>query len=114
MVAVYKVKRDSLVSYGDIGKFDNENCDVYNSNIVNITRHGNKGVISKILPDYMMPHTETGEVVHIIFNTLGPYNRLNTSQLFEQSINFITNRIVERMKTLTRMADKEKLVYWKF
>ena len=61
-------------------------------------RHGNKGVISKILPDYMMPHLENGEVVHIIFNTLGVFNRLNIFQLYEQSINFITERIVEKFK----------------
>lgn len=59
-------------------------------------RYGNKGVISKIYPDYLMPHLENGEVVHIIFNTLGVFNRLNIFQLYEQSINFITERIVER------------------
>ena len=61
-------------------------------------RYGNKGVISKIEPDYLMPHLENGEIVHIVFNTLGVYNRLNIFQLYEQSITFITNRIVERFR----------------
>ena len=43
-----------------------------------------------------MPHLETGEVVHIIFNTLGVFNRLNIFQLYEQSINFITERAVHK------------------
>ena len=59
-------------------------------------RHGNKGVVSRIVPDHLMPHLENGEIVHIIFNTLGVFNRLNIFQLYEQSINFITERIVER------------------
>lgn len=74
-------------------------------------RHGNKGVISKILPDYLMPHTETGEIVHIIFNSLGAYNRLTISPLFEQSITFITSRVVNRMKTMTNIKDKEDLLF---
>ena len=59
-------------------------------------RYGNKGVCGLVMPDHLMPHLETGEIVHIVFNTLGVYNRLNIFQLFEQSINFVTNRVVEK------------------
>lgn len=75
-------------------------------------RHGNKGVVSKVLPDYMMPHLETGEVVHIIFNTLGVYNRLNFFQLYEQSINFITERTVhEFIDKDMSVKDMERILF---
>lgn len=76
------------------------------------TRYGNKGVISRIVPDYLMPHLENGEIVHIIFNTLGVYNRLNIFQLYEQSINFITERIVERfINEDMKVSDMEKIFF---
>lgn len=43
-----------------------------------------------------MPTLETGEPVEILFNTLGVINRLNSMQLYEQSVTFIGNRIMER------------------
>lgn len=73
-------------------------------------RYGNKGVISRILPDDEMPVLETGEPVDIIFNTLGVINRLNSQQLFEQSITFICNRVRERMRTLDSLDEKEELL----
>ena len=58
-----------------------------------------------------MPHLETGEIVHIVFNTLGVYNRLNIFQLFEQSINFITNRVVEHFREEgVTLKDKEDIL----
>jgi len=42
---------------------------------VNTTRYGNKGVISKILPDDEMPFLETGERVDLLFNSLSVINR---------------------------------------
>jgi len=46
-------------------------------------RHGNKGVISKILPDEEMPKTEDGRVIDIIFGNLSIISRMNVGQLFE-------------------------------
>lgn len=46
-------------------------------------RHGNKGVISKILPDDEMPHMPDGTPVEVILNPLGVYNRMNIGQLLE-------------------------------
>lgn len=80
-------------------------------------RYGNKGVISKILPDDQMPYLETGERVDVIFNTLGVINRLNSFQLYEQSINFICNRVVEKLSTIKDLSEKEKLLFrliWHF
>jgi DNA-directed RNA polymerase subunit beta len=46
-------------------------------------RHGNKGVISVILPEEDMPYTEDGEPIDIIFNPLGVPSRMNVGQLLE-------------------------------
>lgn len=80
-------------------------------------RYGNKGVISKVVPDDEMPFLETGKRVDILFNTLGVINRLNSMQLYEASINFICNRVRERMKELPSNTEKEKLllrIIWYF
>ena len=61
-------------------------------------RYGNKGVISRVCDDEDMPILENGKRVDIIFNSLGVINRLNSQQIFEQSITFITSRTVERMR----------------
>ena len=72
---------------------------------------GNKGVISKILPDDEMPVLENGRVVDVQFNCLGVINRLNSFQLFEQSINFIMNRTIDRIKTLETNDQRAALVF---
>jgi hypothetical protein len=76
-------------------------------------RYGNKGVISTIVPDEEMPTLDNGRHVDVVFNTLGVINRLNSAQLFEISINFMSDRIVEKMKTLKTRKEREKLL-WKY
>lgn len=46
-------------------------------------RHGNKGVISNVLPEVDMPYTEDGRRVDIILTPLGIPSRMNISQLFD-------------------------------
>ena len=46
-------------------------------------RHGNKGVIARILPVEDMPFTEDGTPVDIVLNPLGVPSRMNVGQLFE-------------------------------
>lgn len=46
-------------------------------------RHGNKGVIARILPVEDMPFTEDGTPIDIILNPLGIPSRMNIGQLFE-------------------------------
>ncbi|HVU59778.1 MAG TPA: DNA-directed RNA polymerase subunit beta [Candidatus Saccharimonadales bacterium] len=46
-------------------------------------RHGNKGVIARILPVEDMPFTEDGTPVDIVLNPLGVPSRMNLGQLFE-------------------------------
>lgn len=46
-------------------------------------RHGNKGVISKILPEEDMPYTEDGRPVDVILTPLGVPSRMNLGQILE-------------------------------
>ncbi|MDP1880631.1 MAG: DNA-directed RNA polymerase subunit beta [Parachlamydiaceae bacterium] len=46
-------------------------------------RHGNKGVVSKIVPEADMPYLATGQPIEIILNPLGVPSRMNMGQLFE-------------------------------
>ncbi len=46
-------------------------------------RHGNKGVISRILPVEDMPHLEDGTPVEIVLNPLGVPSRMNVGQILE-------------------------------
>ncbi len=46
-------------------------------------RHGNKGVVSKILPPEDMPYLEDGTPVDLVFNPLGVPSRMNLGQILE-------------------------------
>jgi DNA-directed RNA polymerase subunit beta len=46
-------------------------------------RHGNKGVISRILPMEDMPHLEDGQPVDVVLNPLGVPSRMNVGQILE-------------------------------
>jgi DNA-directed RNA polymerase subunit beta len=51
-------------------------------------RHGNKGVISKILPVEDMPYTADGQAVDIILNPLGVPSRMNVGQVLEAHLGY--------------------------
>lgn len=46
-------------------------------------RHGNKGIISKILPEYDMPYLPDGTAIDIVLNPLGVPSRMNVGQILE-------------------------------
>ena len=71
----------------------------------------NKGVISDIRPDDEMPFLANGKRVDVMANALGIVNRTNPSQLYELSTNFVTDRVVEKMRTMTKMSEKEALLF---
>ncbi|QHN85970.1 DNA-directed RNA polymerase subunit beta [Arachis hypogaea] len=45
-------------------------------------RHGNKGIVSKILPRQDMPYLQNGRPVDMVFNPLGVPSRMNVGQIF--------------------------------
>ena len=74
-------------------------------------RHGNKGVVVKIVPDEDMPITEDKRRVGAIFNTLGVINRLNSFQLIEKTINSMTYCLVKKLRTIDNFDEKFELVH---
>ena len=59
------------------------NLDTLLSEINLAGRHGNKGVISKILPEVDMPHLADGTPVDIIISPISVLARMNLGQLLE-------------------------------
>jgi len=55
-------------------------------------RHGNKGVISKILPEWDMPYLEDGTPVDVILSPLSILSRMNLGQLFENLLGLIAEK----------------------
>ncbi|OJU81663.1 MAG: DNA-directed RNA polymerase subunit beta [Chlamydia sp. 32-24] len=51
-------------------------------------RHGNKGVVSKIVPEADMPYLSNGQPIEVILNPLGVPSRMNIGQLFETHLGF--------------------------
>ncbi len=56
-------------------------------------RHGNKGVISLILPEEDMPYLANGEPVDILLNPLGVPSRMNLGQILEMHLGYAANEL---------------------
>jgi len=56
-------------------------------------RHGNKGVISKILPEEDMPFLEDGRPVDMVLNPLGVPSRMNVGQLLEMHLGWAAKKL---------------------
>ncbi|MFW6138647.1 MAG: DNA-directed RNA polymerase subunit beta [Spirochaetota bacterium] len=55
-------------------------------------RHGNKGVIARVLPEEDMPFLEDGTPVEIVLNPLGVPSRMNLGQILETSLGWAANK----------------------
>jgi DNA-directed RNA polymerase subunit beta' len=55
-------------------------------------RHGNKGIITKILPDHEMPHTADKKPLHILLNPSGVPTRINPGQMLETAASKIAEK----------------------
>jgi DNA-directed RNA polymerase subunit beta len=62
-------------------------------------RHGNKGVVSKIMADEDMPYLEDGTAVDIVLNPLGVPSRMNVGQILETHLGLAANRLGTRFNT---------------
>tara|TARA_B100001964_G_scaffold238409_1_gene303871 strand:- start:8712 stop:12794 length:4083 start_codon:yes stop_codon:yes gene_type:complete len=63
-------------------------------------RHGNKGVVSKIVPVEDMPYQENGKPVDIVLNPLGVPSRMNVGQILETHLGWSCTELGETLKTL--------------
>ncbi|HHT9129724.1 MAG TPA: DNA-directed RNA polymerase subunit beta [Candidatus Brocadiaceae bacterium] len=62
-------------------------------------RHGNKGVISKILPEEDMPFLADGTRVEMLLNPLGVPSRMNVGQILETHLGWAANKMGFRVVT---------------
>ena len=62
-------------------------------------RHGNKGVVARILPQADMPFMENGEPVDVILNPLGVPSRMNLGQLFETHLGMAARALGYKVAT---------------
>jgi DNA-directed RNA polymerase subunit beta len=62
-------------------------------------RHGNKGVVSKIVPEADMPYLEDGTPIEIILNPLGVPSRMNMGQLLETHLGYAAKKAGIYVKT---------------
>lgn len=63
-------------------------------------RHGNKGVISNIVPREDMPCLEDGTPVDVVLNPLGVPSRMNVGQLLETALGFIGRKLGDKMQDM--------------
>jgi DNA-directed RNA polymerase subunit beta len=63
-------------------------------------RHGNKGIISKILQTQDMPYLPNGTPIDMLLNPLGVPSRMNVGQLFECLLGFAANTLNIRFKVI--------------
>lgn len=68
-------------------------------------RHGNKGVISKIIPDELMPVLPDGRRLDIVLNPLGIISRMNDGQLYELHLNEAMYHLKKYLKTIQKRED---------
>jgi DNA-directed RNA polymerase subunit beta len=75
-------------------------------------RHGNKGVVSRIVPIEDMPHMADGTTVDIVLNPLGVPSRMNIGQILETHLGWAAKglglKIGEMLKKQTAVADLRK------
>ncbi len=71
-------------------------------------RHGNKGVISVIMPEEDMPFDEDGNPVDIVLNPLGVPSRMNVGQVLEMHLGMAAKGLGERIQDMLKAQAKAK------
>ncbi len=77
-------------------------------------RHGNKGVISMIVPVEDMPHTKDGEPVDVVLNPLGVPSRMNVGQILETHLGWaakgLGKKISDMLDARTKTSELRKFL----
>ncbi len=81
-------------------------------------RHGNKGIISRILPEEDMPFLEDGTPVDIVLNPLGVPSRMNVGQILETHLGWAAKglgwkiqELLEKHQNVKNLRSKIKAIY---
>ena len=70
-------------------------------------RHGNKGVVSKIVPVEDMPYQENGKPVDIVLNPLGVPSRMNVGQILETHLGWACTELGDQIKKIINENNKK-------
>ena len=77
-------------------------------------RHGNKGVVSNIVPVEDMPYMASGEMVDIVLNPLGVPSRMNIGQILEVHLGWAAKGLGQKIQRMldaqTKLADLRKFL----
>lgn len=77
-------------------------------------RHGNKGVISKVVPSEDMPYLEDGTPIDIILSPLGIVSRMNLGQLLETHLGFAAIKLGYKVATPSLNGVSEERILKEF
>ena len=74
-------------------------------------RHGNKGVVSRVLPIEDMPYTEEGRAMDIVLNPLGVPSRMNVGQILETHLGYACHELGKQITAVVEQikANKAKM-----
>ncbi len=72
-------------------------------------RHGNKGVVSKILPAQDLPFLEDGTPVDIVLNPLGVPSRMNIGQIMETHLGWLAKGLGKKIDLMIKQGKKDTL-----
>ncbi|WP_263413754.1 DNA-directed RNA polymerase subunit beta [Terriglobus aquaticus] len=68
-------------------------------------RHGNKGVVARVLPEEDMPYLPDGKPVEIVLNPLGVPSRMNVGQILETHLGWAAHELGEKVAELAAQAE---------
>ena len=71
-------------------------------------RHGNKGVVSRIVPVEDMPYMANGKPVDLVLNPLGVPSRMNVGQILETHLGWACSEIGEQINSLLKELSNNK------
>ncbi|MGH9649764.1 MAG: DNA-directed RNA polymerase subunit beta, partial [Terriglobales bacterium] len=77
-------------------------------------RHGNKGVISRILPEEDMPYLADGTPVEIVLNPLGVPSRMNVGQILETHLGWAAHALGARISELLQKNSRAETLRREF
>jgi DNA-directed RNA polymerase subunit beta len=73
-------------------------------------RHGNKGVIARILPEEDMPYMPDGTPVEVVLNPLGVPSRMNVGQILETHLGWAAKELGTKVRQLVSIGSNAEVV----
>jgi len=70
-------------------------------------RHGNKGIVSIIVPEEDMPYMKDGRTVDIVLNPLGVPSRMNIGQILEVHLGLVGKKLGEQIEAILKEKQKD-------